>query len=218
MWEMKLGSTVSTIRTSGYFVRDDAGWRQWLEDNGFVFDVHEIEWEAARCALATYKELRGDMYVPHRFVVPSDELWPEQMWEMKLGRTVDSIRSQGAFVRDDPGRRQWLEDNGFVFDVHEIEWEAARCALATYKELRGDMHAPHRFGVPLGEPWPEQMWEMPLGRMVGSIRSQGSFVGDDPERRQVLDDMSFVWKVRASSAERNRDAAAHYGRVRRGTV
>jgi hypothetical protein len=34
----------------------------------------------------------------------------------------------------------------------------------------------------------------------------------------VLDDMGFVWKVRASTAEKNRDAAAHYGRVRRGAV
>ena len=41
---------------------------------------------------------------------------------------------------------------------------------------------------------------------------------DDPERRQWLDDIGFVWKENASAAERIRDAAAHYGRVRRGAV
>jgi len=70
--------------------------------------------------------------------------------------------------------------------------------------------------VPSGEPWPEEMWGMNLGTTVSMIRSKDCFVCDDPERRQVLDDMSFVWKVNASTAEKNRDAAAHYGRVRRG--
>ena len=58
---------------------------------------------------------------------------------------------------------------------------------------------------------------MKLGETVQHIRWK-DFVRDNPERRQWLDDMGFVWKVRASAVEKNRDAAAHYGRVRRGTV
>jgi hypothetical protein len=99
-----------------------------------------------------------------------------------------------------------------------MQWKAARCALATYKELHGDMLVPRSFVVPSSEPWPEEMWEMKLGRTVNKIRSSGYFVRDDLERRQVLDDMGFVWKVKASAAERIRDAAAHYGRVRCGAV
>ena len=60
---------------------------------------------------------------------------------------------------------------------------------------------------------------MKLGNTVNMIRSKGIFVCDDPERRQVLDDMGFVWnEMRQSAAEKNRDAAAHYGRVRSGAV
>jgi len=181
--------------------------------------MNEWKWENMVVpALLKYKELHGHMRVPQGFVVPSSEPWPEKMWEMNLGSTVNRIRSHGAFVGDDPERRQWLEENGFVFDVLELQWEAARCALATYKEVHGDMDVPRDFVVPSCEPWAEEIWEMKLGNTVHRIRSKGTFVRDDPERRQVLDDMGFVWKVNASTAEKNRDAAAYYGRVRRGAV
>jgi hypothetical protein len=192
---------------------------QQLDGVGFAWCSNEWQWENVVVpALLKYKELHGDMHVPRRFVVPSSEPWPDEMWEMALGNTVNNIRSSGQFVRDDPERRQWLEEKGFVFDVPEMEWEAARCALATYKEVHGDMRVPYRFVVPSGEPWAEEVWEMKLGKTVNNIRSSGHFVRDDPERRQVLDDMGFVWKVKASAAEKIRDAAAHYGRVRRGAV
>ena len=45
-------------------------------------------------------------------------------------------------------------------DVRELEWEAARCALATYKELHGDMHAPRGFVVPSSEPLAEETFLM----------------------------------------------------------
>ena len=93
------------------------------------------------------------------------------------------------------------------------------CAnLLNYKELHGDMLVSSRFVVSSGEPWPGEMWEMKLGITVSMIRSKGTFLRANPERRQVLDNMGFVWKVRASSARKNRDAAAHYGRVRRRAV
>ena len=44
-------------------------------------------------ALLKYKEVHGHMHVPFRFVVPSDEQWPQEMWEMMLGKMVSEIRS-----------------------------------------------------------------------------------------------------------------------------
>ena len=54
-------------------------------------------------------------------------------------------------------RRQWLEENCFLFGMFELQWEAARCALEMYKELYGDMHVPSDFVVSSSEPWPEEM-------------------------------------------------------------
>ena len=125
---------------------------QQLDGSGFAWCTNEWKWENMIVpALLKYKELHGDMHVPQGFVVPSSEAWPEKMWEMRLGKTVRSIRSSGYFVRDDPGRRQWLEENGFVFDVRELQWEAAKHALATYKEPHGDIHVRRAFVVPSSE-------------------------------------------------------------------
>jgi hypothetical protein len=43
----------------------------------------------------------------------------EKMWGKKLRKSSNCVRSGGAFISDHPGRRQWLEDKGFVFDAHK---------------------------------------------------------------------------------------------------
>ena len=69
----------------------DAGRRGWLEAEGFVFNVHELQWEMTLSALRKYKEFEGDNAVPRGFVVPSVSPWPEDTWGMRLGRTVEAI-------------------------------------------------------------------------------------------------------------------------------
>ena len=58
---------------------------------------------------------------------------------MRLGKTVADIRRKGYLVRDDPGRRRWLEAQGFEFDLGERQWQAVLRALRRYKELKGQM-------------------------------------------------------------------------------
>ena len=192
---------------------------QTLESLQFVWSKDEDRWENGVVpALLQYKELEGDMNVPQSFVVPSDGDWPEEMWGEKLGNTVSMIRTCGQYVRGDEERKQWLEDNGFEFDMHKLSWEKARLALLQYKELEGDMNVPFRFVVPSDGDWPEEMWGKKLGKSVNMIRTCGQYVRDDEERRQWLEEQGFVWKVRMSTAERVRAAAQHYGRVRRGAL
>ena len=137
---------------------------------------------------------------------------------MRLGRTVNTIRSQGTFVDGDPERRGWLEAHGFVFDDLERQWESVLGALLRYKELKGDMLVPRSFVVPpSSDDWPEEMWGMRLGRTVISIRS-GTFVRDHADRRELLESEGFVMQVRRSPAEKLRAAEAHYGRVRGGAL
>ena len=115
----------------GYMKLDlDTSDFQTLESLQFVWSKDEDRWENGVVpALLQYKELEGDMDVPARFVVPSDGDWPEEMWGERLGGMVAKIRSCGQYVRGDEERRQWLEDNGFEFDMHKLSWEKARHLL-----------------------------------------------------------------------------------------
>jgi hypothetical protein len=65
---------------------------------------------------------------------------------------IDRIRSCGTFVESDPGRRQWLEDEGFVFDVRKEKWEEAYRALEQYRDVHGDLEIPSKYKVPAEDP------------------------------------------------------------------
>ena len=115
-WGMKLGPTVNNIRGSEHFVKGRPERREWLDSIGFVWDVLEHRWtEQVQPALLAYLEVYDDLRVPTSFVVPSEEPWPEACWGMKLGSTVDTIRSREAFVKDRPERREWLDGLGGGF-------------------------------------------------------------------------------------------------------
>jgi hypothetical protein len=138
-----------------------------------------------------YKNTHGDLNIAQSFVVPSEDPWPEKSWESKLGLMISKIRSSGTFVKSDPGRRQWLEDEGFVFDVLKEKWEDAQRALEQYRDVHGGLDIPQRYKVPAEKPWPEGMWGVALGKMAAHIRCQGCFVSDNPERKQWLEERGF---------------------------
>jgi hypothetical protein len=226
LWGMALGKTVSGIRTKGNFAEGHPQRRQWLEDMGFEFDIavydntkNDQRWvKEVAPALMTYKQLRGNLLVTRLFEVPRSKPWPKQFYGMKLGKMVNAIRSTAAFVRGNPERRQWLDSIGFEWDDLKRQWKSVQEALITYWQQHGDLAVAQRFVVPACSPWSENLWGMTLGTTVDSIRSKGVFLGGHPERRQWLEDMGFLFKVRPSSAAQVRLAAAHYGRPRVGAV
>ena len=55
-------------------------------------------------ALQVYKNLFGDVLVPHHFVVPKEEPWEEDLHCIKLGARVHAMR-QGTLVANHPERR-----------------------------------------------------------------------------------------------------------------
>ncbi len=120
-WGMRLGKTVSTIRSRGDYLKgeDAAERRAWLDGMGFVWDDLERRWEEAKSALRTYKEVHGDMQVPRPFVVPSSAPWAEETWGMRLGSAVHDIRSQDLYLKgeDAAERRTWLDEMGFMWRV-----------------------------------------------------------------------------------------------------
>jgi hypothetical protein len=136
-WEKKM---------TDVFVRDSQERRLWLEEAGFRFEIAESnqaatdeQWEKkVMPAITTYK-VHGDLQVPSDFVVPSSGEWEEGLWNMRLGAAVTTIRSYSTFVRDRPDRQKQLEELGFVWDEMERQWEVEKEALATYKQIYGDL-------------------------------------------------------------------------------
>jgi hypothetical protein len=70
-------------------------------------------------------------------------------------------------------------------------------ALAIYRRLFGSLDVPQHFVVPGEAPWEEDLWGLRLGSRVNAIRSQGTFVKNNPTRRELLSGMGFRWETEA---------------------
>jgi hypothetical protein len=110
-WGLKLGINLLHIRVDGcYFDHRDR-----LEALGVSFEVNRYDvrgFDVVYSALEAYKSVHGDLLVPQKFVVPHGDVnYPPDTWGMKLGTTVQSIRSGVAHKQ----HRVKLEELGFVF-------------------------------------------------------------------------------------------------------
>lgn len=76
-----------------------------------------------------------------------------------------------------------IEDNGARSLYSKKRFELIYSALEVYKSMYGDLTVPQVFIVPSEAPWPEECWELKLGARVNAIRSQGTLVMNNPERR-----------------------------------
>jgi hypothetical protein len=137
---------------------------------------------------------------------------------MALGYMANSIRCQGYFVRDNPERKQWLEERGFRFDTKDSpsleadnRWEfTVMPALAAYRDVQGDLNVPNSFVVPQEEPWPEESWGLRLGNVTDAIRSKGTYTRTHPERLQQLEGMGFVFDDQKRRWEETKSALKLY--------
>lgn len=82
-------------------------------------------------------------------------------------------------------------------DEGDEEWAAVLSAFKMYKAAYGDLKVPQRFIVPNMAPWPAAAWGYKLGRTVAGIRQTGKLVANQPARREILEELGFVWSVRS---------------------
>jgi hypothetical protein len=127
---------------------------------------------------------------------------------MPLGKKIVSLQSK-AFLKANPGAQQKLEKLGVELEgataASDSRYDNVFAALKCYKEVYGDLLVPQPFIVPESSiEWPENTWGMRLGARVNAIRSQGTFVNTNPERRQELDSIGFVWSPEALGRGRKR--------------
>lgn len=218
-WSMKLGQKVAAIRSTGKFVQNNEKRRKQLESLGFLWrlraaspgDLDGISFDQMYDALVKYrKEYPGGatFSVPSNFVVPDCDPWPLSTRGMPLGKKIVSMQSK-AFLKANPGAEEKLANLGVELEgkvaASDSRYDNVFAALKRYKELYGDLLVPQPFFVPEGSnEWPENTWGMRLGARVNAIRSQGTFVNTNPERRQELDALGFVWSPEALVRGRKR--------------
>ncbi|CAB9515437.1 expressed unknown protein [Seminavis robusta] len=226
-WGMKLGQRVAAIRSTGKYVNDEKR-RKILDDMGFVWrlrssssakdkDVPGTSFQQIYEALVTYREhvQKGSepINIPNNFVVPDCDPWPETVRGLPLGKKMSTLRSK-SFLAANPGAKEKLKELGLQVSgkvaANDARFQLVYDALEAYKKIHGDLHVPQPFVVPEGsQEWPEDTWGLRLGARVNAIRSQGTFVNSNPDRKQLLDDLGFIW------APHNTDRGNRRGRRRK---
>ncbi len=146
--------------------------RQRLDTLGFVWDVLTPQWEERFRFLEIFHQREGHYRVPERH--------REQGY--RLGQWVGVQRTYKDALT--PERRQRLDTLGFVWDVQTERWEKGIRFLEMFRQREGHCRVPtnHR----------EQGYR--LGLWVSNQRRNKHAL--TPERRQRLDALGFVWKVR----------------------
>ena len=230
---MKLGQKVSQIRSTEKYVSGNQRRRKQLDKLGFVWAARAekktardktVSFDQIYDALVVYRKTvqpTGPLGVPLQFVVPNSDPWPENTRGMPLGRRFSKL---DFIIEGDPEAKKKLSDIGYqpqqAMSVNDIRFQNVYTALRRYREIYGDLAVPQPFEVPDQSPdWPESTWRLRLGARVNAIRSQGTFVKNDPERRRKLDELGFEWTPPATETRRRgRKPKADSEREERATV
>lgn len=187
-----------------------------------------------RC-LMKYKELHGNMLVPGRYIVPSTDIWPMEMWQKKLGISVQLIRAGKVC----PNKKADLTALGFDFNKQSTKrrgkdvcnttisaaittatpvrrkkrfsFETVIIMLLRHKELHGDMLVNQSFNIPSTEEWPQDMWNYNLGQCVSDIRRKKRYV--DKEKELLTIEFPFNNKAKVSGFNIVKDALETYKKL-----
>jgi hypothetical protein len=141
---------------------------------GFDWDPRETRWQIWLKKLRAFRDAHGHSVVPLR--------WPESP---ELATWVQRQRMQyhrGSLLAH---RRQALEAIGFSWGPLDEFWEELFERLHAFKKLHRHCDVPH-------------LWEedRQLGVWVAQQRRQGRAGTLDPERKERLSALGFVWKLR----------------------
>ncbi|KAE8981097.1 hypothetical protein PR001_g24101 [Phytophthora rubi] len=194
-WDLRIGNVIDGIRSQGSYSTQVSRDKTRLEELGFVWDFYEHQWsDRIMPALETFQRLKGHCRVPNSFVVPSDENWPIESWDLRIGSVVSGIRSQGIYSTQVSRDKTRLEELGFVWDFYEHQWsDRIMPALETFQRLKGHCRVPKTFVVPSDENWPMESWDLRIGTVVSGIRSQGNYSTQVTRDKARLEELGFVW-------------------------
>jgi hypothetical protein len=221
LWGLKLGSRTNCILHHG----DYAQYRGEFDALGLTIKLGPIDDRAQRIMLAlkTFKSVNNipensSLAVPTNFVVPRDNAdWPQELWGMRLGETARSILVEDTYSE----YRQEFDRLGLAFKYGTVDDRLRNMILAvkTYKRVHaipdgGKVVIPIKFVVPTdSNAWPQELWGMKLGCIVGGIFNGGHF----RDHRNKLQELGVCPRL-GSLEERARKfllAVETYRKVRR---
>lgn len=166
-----LGGWVSTQRLNKHMLSDVQ--IEKLDALGFNWNIDDERWNQRYEELLAYRAEKGNCRVPEHYAPnPALGLW------------VANTRRRGDRLTKRQMRK--LEKIGFVWDPFDEIWEANFKALEDYIKRYGDALVPSRWE------------EMPgLGVWVAEQRQMLKKGKLRPERKARLDELGFVWDVKA---------------------
>jgi len=234
-WGIVLGNCIHRMRLRNDFLNGPKGAtrRSQLVGLGFVWDMGEYAFDKFLAALRHYATLSkskhddGPLKVSSTFEVPEDPSWPRELWRYPLGAKCSAIRQKGLYVKDHPERKQQLSDIGFCWEGNaSLGWYKVVHAAAIYSQMNnGNLEVPITFRVPSpmcmdaknndvkgsddAWPWPEHLWNFPLGQRLKDIRLKAAYLhgANAAKRRAQLDALGFKWKA-SRGRPRKRDVSS----------
>jgi hypothetical protein len=177
---MELGKLADDIRNTGKFIETNdaavnSSRRQLLDRLGFAWSLRSDDG-----APADDQAIQIDPIVEAIQASEQPDSLPVEL-ESKTEPDIAALEAEALRV-------------GESASANDIRFQKVYVALATYKKLFGDLLVPQPFVVPkASSDWPEETWGLRLGARVNAIRSQGTFVNNNPARKDLLDAIGFVW-------------------------
>lgn len=173
---VKLGAWVGNQRST-YARGALSKYRQHvLQDLGFVFDVHESEWQRQLARLARFVQEQGHSLVPASF---------DDGEELQLSAWVTNQRRARTRGSISETRVAQLDALGFVWDVKQHEWQRWFGLLVRYREEFGHCAVPQAYREP--------STGAKLGVWVAQQRKAATRGRMTDDRRHRLEELGFVW-------------------------
>jgi hypothetical protein len=149
-------------------------------------------WTTKLLALKTYRDIHGDMLIPQRFVVPTDDQrWPIETHGMKLGTVVNNLRQRKTSLSQN--QLDALDELGFEWNVSVDEnWKKKLLALKTFRDIHGHVRVPILFVIPTDDKrWPIITHGVKLGKITNYLRQNK--ISLPQNRIDALETLGFEW-------------------------
>merc|ERR1711920_827932 len=164
------------------YVKDNPQRKQWLLERGVILtyysglclsDATSVEkWQRYKEIFSLFYAENGDLNIPYS----------HEFQGVKIGQVLHNIRSHGSFVRDNAPRKLWLLEKGvsFTYDslnsASEEKWQRYKEMFSLYYAENGDLKMPESY----------EHQGVKIGKILANIRWKGTFVKDNPQRKQWL--------------------------------
>jgi len=159
-----LGGWVNHVRSGNTGLTDEQ--EMYVNEMGFVWNVYEAAaWKAIEY-LELYHRANGHCRVPNRYVAEDG---------FTLGQWVHNTRTGNTGLTDE--QEVYVNDMGFVWNVHEADTWDAIDYLQRYMDAYGHCRVPHRYVTEDG---------FKLGRWLSNTRNRrGANLRTDEQKARV---------------------------------